>query len=196
MSAVSGESPSGKVATLILAAGASTRYGSAKALAPFEGGTFLSRALRVAHELSGSFVTVVIGGYADQVSEHLGSVESVLNVDYEQGMSTSIQLGVDALVKRYPLVEFIAIYPVDQPWISSAHLVRLLEESRKASKCALTAANGFSGPPAILPAALFPKVALLKGDRGLKAVLTDTEVTSVYHSMAAQDVDHPLPFTR
>src|SRR4051812_13619599 len=60
--------------TLILAAGASSRFGSAKALAPWKSGTLLSRALATARAVTGNRVLVVTGGHAESVVSHLGSV--------------------------------------------------------------------------------------------------------------------------
>src|SRR6266567_5730824 len=87
------------VAALVMAAGASTRLGSPKQLVMLGSETLLERAVRVAREAGCSPVVVVVGAHHVQVlgSNVLGDAVPVINDEWEEGMASSIRLGVRAL---------------------------------------------------------------------------------------------------
>ena len=84
------------VAAVVLAAGASTRLGEPKQLVRLGGETLLERAVRVAREAGCSPVMVVVGAnYAQVLRESaLGDAVPVVNEEWDEGMATSIRLGV------------------------------------------------------------------------------------------------------
>lgn len=178
--------------TLVLAAGASRRFGSAKALAAWDGGTLLSRALQTAEETSGHSTLVVTGGYHDQVLTEL-KADTVFsfNDSWEDGMGSSIAEGVAAILRHDSAAKFIVVLPVDQPFADSIHLKTLITEAQKTGRCVLTEGNGFMGPPAVIPQKYFAKAMNLRGDQGLKKVLSSSEVVAVQNFTAAQDFDSP-----
>ncbi len=92
------------VAALILAAGASSRFGANKLLLPFDGGTVVSTTVANVLGSSARPVVVVTGHERAQVEQALAGlaalgVDFVHNPDYAAGeMLSSIKVGLSALV--------------------------------------------------------------------------------------------------
>jgi xanthine dehydrogenase accessory factor len=177
--------------TLILAAGASKRFGSAKALAEWKGETLIARALATAKSFSGPATMVVTGGYAEHVTPHLAEVQSVFNEMWSEGMGTSIAKGLGEILERDPQADYVVVLPVDQPLVEAQHLRALVLESKKTGRCVLTAGGNFMGPPAVIPRKYFERAQSLEGDRGLKSVLGASDLAAVEGLHAALDFDSP-----
>lgn len=177
--------------TLILAAGASSRFGSPKALAEFQGRTLLARALETAKSFSQDKTLVVLGGYAEILEEHVGQTRSIFNPRWKEGMGTSIATGIQKIRELDANVDNIAILPVDQPLVSAQHLQGLSKQSELTQRCALTSGADFVGPPAVLPQVFFERALQLQGERGLKSFLKPSEIILVDGPMAMLDVDSP-----
>jgi molybdenum cofactor cytidylyltransferase len=116
-----------KFSGIILAAGASRRMGTPKALLQYGGETFLERLVRVFSEHL-SPVIVVLGHHADalepllrrQVAE--GVVRIAYNPHPEQGQLSSLQCGLHALE---PDTQIVIFTPVDIPAIEGATVAAL-----------------------------------------------------------------------
>ncbi len=158
------------VAAVVLAAGASTRLGEAKQLVMLGGETLLERAVRVAREAGCLPVVVVVGAEYVQVlgNSVLGDVVTVINDKWEEGMASSIRLGVRALEFARD-VEGVLLMTCDQPAVTVKHLGRLMAKVEvKASRYA-----GRNGVPAFFPAKYFEKLTELKGDTGARELLAE-----------------------
>ncbi len=183
------EKPKDKAWTLILAAGASSRFGSAKALAEFKGITMLDRALRTARELSGDRVLVVSG--AHDFEPYLAGVHHVRNERWRDGMGSSIAAGVGHIQNLDPKAAMIALLPVDQPLVTAVHLRGLIEDATRSRRCALTSSGPVIGPPAAIPKRFFPQALKLEGENGLKSVLRADQMIFVEEPAALTDIDSP-----
>lgn len=176
--------------SLILAAGASSRFGGPKALAQWQGETFIARALKTAQTLNSENVMTVTGGHAEAILPTIGETLFTHNSNWQQGMGTSIAVGVQSIRILDPQAEWILILPVDQPLVTSEHLNKLVQESQTTGLCTLTLNGaGVMGAPAVLPKRFFDRARELQGDRGLKSVLKESEMTFVYSATALQDID-------
>jgi len=185
------ESARESVWTMILAAGASSRFGGVKALAEWQGQSFISKALRTAKTFSGSSTLVVTGGHAESIVPHISGAETIFNEKWEEGMGTSIAKGVNAILEKDPQAGYVVILPVDQPLVDSKHLENLVRASQKSGRCVLTAGKDFTGPPAVIPKNYFKNAQGLHGDRGLKSVLESVDVITIEEISAARDIDTP-----
>jgi len=157
------------IAAVVLAAGASTRLGEPKQLATLGGETLLERAVRVAREAGCSPVVVVVGAHHVQVlgSNVLGDAVPVINDEWEEGMASSIRLGVRALAFAARDAEGVLLMTCDQPAVTAKHLLRLMMRAEvKASRYA-----GKNGVPAFFPARYFEKLTELEGDTGARELL-------------------------
>ena len=159
------------IAAVVLAAGASTRLGEPKQLATLGGETLLERAVRVAREAGCSPVVVVVGAEYVKVlgNSVLGDVVTVINDKWEEGMASSIRLGVRALGFAAKDADGVLLMTCDQPAVTAKHLRWLMARVEvKASRYA-----GKNGVPAFFPKKYFGKLMELKGDAGARELLAD-----------------------
>ena len=116
--------PSGSIAGLILAGGASRRMGSPKALLRFQDETFLDRMIRLFAQVCDP-VVIVLGHNASQIRaglQHPGNAVFTVNPDPERGMLTSLQCGLQAMPAT---VEAVMFTPVDHPHLQPSTLETL-----------------------------------------------------------------------
>jgi CTP:molybdopterin cytidylyltransferase MocA len=159
------------IAAVVLAAGASTRLGEPKQLVVLGGETLLERAVRVAREAGCSPVVVVLGAEHVRVLENsvLGDVVTVINDKWQEGMASSIRLGVRSLGFAAKDAEGVLLMACDQPAVTAKHLSHLtLRAEVKASRYA-----GKNGVPAFFPKKYFGKLMELKGDAGARELLAE-----------------------
>lgn len=154
-----------KIAAVILAAGASVRFGSLKQLARLGSETLLERAVRVAREAGCSLVVVVLGASADliQAGSSLGDAHVVVNGDWAVGMGGSIACGVRTLHD----VDGCIVMTCDMPAVTAEHL-RLLMASGTVTASAYA---GRRGVPAYFPSVMFDRLLELHGDAGAREML-------------------------
>ena len=125
------------VSGLLLAAGASSRFGSPKMLAEVSGEPLLLRSARVFLDAGFDETVVVLGAHADtlaSVIRHL-PVRIVLNGDWHAGMFSSVRAGLRELD---PSAERVAVSPADLPGLSAADVKRVLAASLMTSEEVLT----------------------------------------------------------
>jgi CTP:molybdopterin cytidylyltransferase MocA len=159
------------IASVVLAAGASTRLGEPKQLVMLGGETLLERAVRVAREAGCSPVVVVVGAEYVQVlgNSVLGDVLTVVNDQWDEGMASSIRFGVRALKFAAKDAEGVLLMTCDQPAVTVKHLRQLtLRAEVKASRYA-----GKNGVPAFFPKKHFDQLMKLKGDTGARELLAE-----------------------
>jgi CTP:molybdopterin cytidylyltransferase MocA len=157
------------VAAVVLAAGASKRLGEPKQLVMVGGEALLERAVRVAREAGCSPVVVVVGAYYAQVLANsvLGDVVPVINDKWQEGMASSIRLGVGTLEFVAKDAEGALLMTCDQPAVTVKHLSRLMQRAEvRSSRYA-----GKNGVPAFFPKKYFDSLMELKGDAGARELL-------------------------
>jgi molybdenum cofactor cytidylyltransferase len=152
------------VAAVVLAAGGSSRLGEPKQLVRLGGENLLERSVRVAREAGCSPVVVVLGASVEVIRPQcsLGDARVLVNEGWEEGMASSIRLGVGALAK----VDGCVVMTCDQPAVTVGHLSLLIGNEVKASRYA-----GRNGIPAFFPAAVFGDLMGLRGDTGARDLL-------------------------
>ena len=113
-----------QVAGIILAAGASTRYGQPKQLLDWDGVPLLAHIADEAQAAGLSPVIVVLGSHAETARPVLGErpVHVVMNWRWKEGLSTSVQLGLAALP---PQTDAAILLQCDQPLLT-ADLLRAI----------------------------------------------------------------------
>ena len=123
-----------RVATIVLAAGASRRFGTNKLLASLDGVPLVRHTVRNVLDASTGPVFVVIGRDADDLCIALDGLPVALirNPDYEAGMSTSLLVGVRAALDSSAPGILIAL--ADQPSVSSDTVRRLVEAFGRSTK--------------------------------------------------------------
>ncbi len=159
------------IAAIVLAAGGSKRLGEPKQLVRLGGETLLERAVRVAREAGCSPVVVLLGAEYVQVLTgcSLGDVITVVNDQWQEGMSSSLRLGVHAVKNVAGEVDGVVVMTCDQPAVTTGHLQRLMAGAEiKASRY-----DGRKGVPAYFPKDSLNALADLTGDSGARDLLRD-----------------------
>ncbi len=163
------------IPAIVLAAGASTRLGQPKQLVEYHGETLLARAIRFAQQAGAGPVFVVLGANLEAILPHglSDTAVPVINKDWQDGISGSIQAGLRAVHGMLPATEGVLLLACDQPHLSAGHLSALLRafSSKSASVIAASAYEGALGTPAVFPRAAFRQLFELRGDRGARAIL-------------------------
>jgi len=178
---------------IVLAAGASTRFGSPKQLVRLGGRPLLHTVVTRAAEISGNALIVVLGAGAEELAPLLrhSSGTLVINREWREGLASSIRAGIVALPAACTGALLLL---ADQPAVTAHDLRRLAGTWRKQPQYMAAALYaGTVGVPAIFPRTVFPELAALRGDAGARAVLrrgTDT-LMRVPMPSAALDVDTP-----
>ena len=160
-------------AAVILAAGASARLGQPKQLVEIGGEMLLDRTVRIAEEAGCWPIVVVLGAEARRVLSRcsLQSVAVLVNPWWQEGMASSLRLGVAAVSTWSGAV----VMTCDQPAVTAEHLRKLTNLG------SLTASEygGRRGVPAYFPAANFPALLELTGDVGARELLKDAAVVEL-----------------
>ena len=188
--------PSG-LRAVILAAGASRRYGSPKQLARYRGETLVARSVRLAHEAGAEAVCVVLGYRADAIRRALqesGAIRigtsTVRNPRWRDGMGRSLACGVRALDRS---TRGVLVCLTDQPLLRAEDLAALVLAWRASPRSVVASRYaGKLGVPAIFSRSHFRALKSLSGDRGAQELLASSkDVLSMPMPLAAADIDDP-----
>ena len=175
-----------QVAAVILAAGASVRFGSPKQLAPFGAGTMLDAVVAQARRAGLSPIILVLPPGVAAPPE----VVPVVNPRPEDGMSRSLRLGVEAVPAE---VGAALIMLGDQPTLSTRTIRLVLDAAAGDRPIVAPSAAGGTAPPVLLMREAFGIVAEATGDEGLRSILRERReaVTTVEVGEHAPDIDTP-----
>ncbi|MBM4221944.1 MAG: nucleotidyltransferase family protein [Gammaproteobacteria bacterium] len=186
-----------QLAGLVLAAGASLRFGSPKPLALFRGVPLVRHAAGLLNAICPAGVFVVAGTTESAVRELVtpDGVQVVANPDWAGGMAGSLACGIRALPVS---ADAVLVMPCDLPAVTAEDLARLVSAWRGAP--GLPAAAEFDAhpaPPAIFPRTAWSQLLALRGDQGARALLEGMpQRTAVPMPSAALDADTPAELAR
>ena len=180
-----------RVAAVILAAGASTRFGSPKQLARIGGRTLVERAVETARAAELEPIVAVLPPGIPAPD----GAEAVINDGPAAGQSRSLRIGLAALEAD---VEAAVILLADQPTLSVATLQAVLTEPDAGRPIVAASAGGRLGPPVLLRRNAFALADEVAGDEGLRSVLARSPelVTAVDIGEHPPDVDTPEDLDR
>jgi len=183
-------------AGLILAAGESSRMGSAKALLEYRGETFLDRLIRCFSDHC-SPVIVVLGHEPEVIRAGARSARNavfVLNPDYSRGQFSSMQCGLRAVPEESNGVLFT---PVDHPNVEPATIAQLIAAG---GPIAIPQYLGRHGHPVLFTRALIPEFLALGPDAQARQVLHGHASEITYLDVAdpgiLDDIDDPDAYHR
>ena len=190
---------SSTVGLIILAAGASTRMGSPKQLLPYQGRSFIRHITEVAIASLCQPIAVVLGAHAERIKPEISQfpIQIVENQQWAEGMSTSIRVGLEALLAMNPNLEAVAIALCDQPFVSSPILERIVEAYHLTGKPIIASEySGTLGVPALFNRTLFSELMTLKSTEGAKKLIKKHihEVFSVSFPEGVIDIDTPKDY--
>ena len=198
---------------IVLAAGASSRMGRAKAALPFgqSGETVLSRVIGTLLAGGVPEVAVVVGAHIDAVRHAMPGDERRARViehpGWEQGQLSSLLAGLDAI--DGPLLEAVMTTPVDVPLVTPstvAAVIRAWQSTRAPivrpadASTSLGAGGQRHGHPVIFDRAVFADLRAADPAVGAKAVFAtyrDRIVNvEVNDAGAFEDIDTPEDYER
>ena len=192
---------SSTVGLIILAAGASTRMGTPKQLLTYRGRSFIRHITEVAIASACQPIAVVLGAHAERIKPEISQlpVQIVENQQWAEGMSTSIRVGLEALLAVNQDLEAVAIALCDQPFVSFPILERIVEAYHFTGKPIIASEYaGTLGVPVLFSCTLFSEIMALKGTEGAKQIIRKHihEVFSVPFPEGSIDIDTPNDYAQ
>lgn len=187
------------VGLMILAAGASIRMGTPKQLLPYQGRSFIRHITEIAIASVCQPIAVVLGANAEQIKPEISQlpVQIVENQQWEEGMSASIRVGLEALLAVNQNLDAVVIALCDQPFVSSQTLNRIVEAYQVTGKPIIASeyAETF-GVPALFKRTLFSELISLNSSEGAKQLIERHihEGFSILFPDGAIDIDNPTEY--
>jgi molybdenum cofactor cytidylyltransferase len=176
---------------IVLAAGAATRFGSAKQLAELEGRPLLEHAVATMARAPGiGRSVVVLGAEADEVGRavDLHGLEPVVCSRWQEGQSASLACGLAALAR----CEAVVVTLGDQPRLSPEAIGRVVG-ARGQGLAVRATYSGLPGHPVLLEHELFGRLRDVTGDHGARNLLQSVGTTGIPCDDlgGGEDVDTP-----
>jgi molybdenum cofactor cytidylyltransferase len=184
------------VAGLVLAAGASTRFGSPKVLARLHGRPLLEHVLDALRTAGIEHIVVVLGNFADEVEDGIDWLDEVRvrNPD-PRLLSGSLQVGLAAVDELDPPVRAAIVMLADQPRTRPDVIRALVAASRGSDRPIVVPryADGGGPNPILVRHDAFDLADEANGDRGLGPLIDERPelVLEVPVDGSNPDVDTP-----
>jgi nicotine blue oxidoreductase len=159
------------VAGLLLAAGAGRRLGRPKALVELDGRLLVERGVALLRDAGCAPVHVVLGAAYDEVvaTAALDGATVVHNREWASGMGSSLRAGLASLP---PQVDAVVVALVDQPFVTSEAVCRLIRAYRGGATVAVATYADQPRNPVLLARQTWADVAgLAHGDVGARPYL-------------------------
>ena len=155
----------------MLAAGAGSRFGGGKLLAPYRGRPLVEAALSNLAGASLDERVVVVGEDAEPLREACEpyGFKVVKNPDWERGISTSVWSGLRALG---PEAQAAVVVLADQPLVGAGVVERLVAAFERGARVAVATYGGRPRNPVLFSREVWPLLmAELSGDEGARPFL-------------------------
>ena len=175
--------------------------GQPKQLLRFRGKTLLEHSVSAALAADATHRLAVLGARFEEIlpvrqaglpETAESAIETMVNPDWDEGMASSIRLGLRHLLEKEPELPAVAVMLCDQPFVTPELLNQLLDaQQQTAAPIVASAYGGTLGVPAIFARETFPQLLSLHGDRGAKAIFPNYagRIASVPFPEGAIDID-------
>jgi CTP:molybdopterin cytidylyltransferase MocA len=173
-------------AGLILAAGAGTRFGGTKQLAPLRGRPLLEHAVQAMLGADLDRVVVVLGHEAQLIRSRVafGAAELVVASEWATGQAASLRAGVRSVLGA----DAVAITLGDQPFITSSVITESLRQL-DGYDAVRAMYEGKPGHPVVFGRPVIEAVGSIEGDVGARDILSRFNVNRWDASSLASAVD-------
>ena len=184
------------VGAIILAAGASTRMGSPKALLRIGEKTFLQHIVDALTEAGVHDIVIVLGAHAQTIQQDLGWFHRtvVINKQWERGQLSSTITGLHTLSTQN--LEAILLCPVDRPLITPTLISGMIKSFKNnRTQIVVPTYSGRRGHPLLVGSSLFHELEHLTGQLGVRELLSnhrnDVLEFSTDNDGIVQNIDTP-----
>jgi molybdenum cofactor cytidylyltransferase len=192
-------SPETHTAGIILAAGASIRFGQPKQLTRLKGKYLVEKVLDAALESRLDLVVLVLGHEYQSILQALGSkvrhprLEVVINHHYQEGQSSSLKTGLVSVQKAFSAVMYLL---ADQPMINSTIIDLLLDQLDGSEKeICVPVFEGQRGNPTIFKRSTYEEIMMIDGDIGARDIIAKNAQRVLYAKIKDPlcffDIDSP-----
>jgi len=179
---------------IILAAGESSRLGQPKQLLKYRENTLLQIAIDAAEGAKAAYKLLILGADQEIIQKRidLGSLSLTVNPAWEEGMSSSLKLGLQQLLELNPDLDQIITILSDQPFITSSLINALIETQASTGKGIVACRyEDTLGVPVLFDHKYFDEIMNLDGSDGAKKLIfkySDDRET-VYFPEGKIDID-------
>ncbi len=190
------------VGAVVLAAGKSKRMGKNKLLLDLNGKTLIESILDALSNASIDEQVVVVGYHPeeilDAIKSKLKTIKIVVNIDYEQGMISSFQKGLELLTG----VDSAFLVLGDEPILDSDLLKLMIQQMENNQDKALIVSpiyKGKKGHPLLFHRELFEEIQKLKAPQTLRYVVhtyADRMIVVDAPEWTIMDIDTPEDYAR
>jgi len=171
-----------EIAGLLLAAGASRRFGAPKLLHQIQGKPLILRAAASLHACDRLLAVVRADDTTLQQCLQQAGIETVVNPLANQGMGGSLACAVAASASA----DGWCVLPADMPFIHSTTADRVVASLGQGAAIAVPCFQGRRGHPVGFNRIYRERLLALQGDRGARSILADEA-----HAIAKIPVDDP-----
>jgi nicotine blue oxidoreductase len=159
------------VSAIVLAAGAGSRFGGGKLVAPFGGRALIEATLSGLRGAPVDEIIVVVGAEGESLRSICTAYETriVENPDWTEGMSTSVRAGLRACASD-ALAAVICL--ADQPLVGAEAVEKLVQAFKRGAKVAVATYGGETRNPVLFAREVWPLLlGEMSGDRGARVFL-------------------------
>jgi molybdenum cofactor cytidylyltransferase len=164
-----------QTAGIILAAGASIRFGQPKQLIKLRGKYLVEWVLDAALNSRLKTVVLVLGHEHQKIIKAVGTqlhhpkLVVVINHHYHEGQSTSLKTGLTCVKQAFSAVMYLL---ADQPMINSNTIDRLLDQFHDSDKdICVPVFEGERGNPTIFKRPIYEEIMMIDGDIGARSII-------------------------
>ena len=166
-----------RLEAIVLAAGAGSRFGGGKLLAPWRGGLLLDGALAAALASPVRGVSLVwgadaaVGEAAHAFAARTGASERLRLIHaprHAEGLSASLAAGIESLP---PDAEGVFVFLGDMPRIPAGIAALMADALARGAAAVAAEFQGRRGHPVLFAKPLWPHLVTLNGDRGAGELL-------------------------
>ena len=162
-------------AGIILAAGASVRFGQPKQLIKLRDKYLIEWVLDAALNSRLRTVVLVLGHEHKAILQALGAktdhpgLKVVINPNYRDGQSTSLKAGLTCVRQAFSSVMYLL---ADQPMINSDAIDRMLDQFHNSDKdICVPVFEGRRGTPTIFKQSIYEEIMMIDGDIGARSII-------------------------
>ena len=192
------------IVTVILAAGASSRFNGSKITAKVQGDqSLLAHSITTLNQVTTaaglSAPAVVLGAHInDEIMAITSTSHRIINHDWQHGLSSSVKYAAQYAIEHH--AEALLLVLADQVAITPENYTRLIDVYSHNGLCSCAFYQQNVGVPAIFLAEDFASLMLIEGDKGAKSILKRHEKNNSLNILIMEqahfDIDTQADLTR